>query len=124
MTNRSTGDIDALIGERVRSRRIQAGVSQTALAGAIGVTFQQVQKYEKGTNRIGAGRLPKIAEVLECHVMDFFEGIGSTPTNVSTPFSKFMATKDGVAIIEAMAKIKNRALRRTVIDIAEKLAET
>jgi transcriptional regulator with XRE-family HTH domain len=124
MTDRSTANIDTLIGERVRSRRIQAGMSQTTLAEALGVTFQQVQKYEKGTNRIGAGRLHIIAGVLECNVTDFFEGIGSTPTIVSTPFSEFMATKDGVAIIEAMAKIKNRALRRTVIDIAEKLAET
>jgi transcriptional regulator with XRE-family HTH domain len=117
--NSSTTEIDCLIGERVRSRRLRAKVSQAALGEALGVTFQQVQKYESGANRIGCGRLMKIAEVLECDVGEFY---GNQAT-ASTPFSKFMATKDGVAIVEAMLKIKNQALRRTVIDIAEKLAE-
>ncbi len=85
----------------------------------MGVTFQQVQKYETGANRIGCGRLMKIAEVLECDVGEFY----GQQAAARTPFSKFMATKDGVAIVEAMLKIKNQALRRTVIDIAEKLAE-
>jgi transcriptional regulator with XRE-family HTH domain len=122
--NCPAADFDAVIGERVRSRRIAAGISQAALAEALGVTFQQVESYEKGTNRIGYGRLFKIAEVLGCDVMDFFEGITKAQTIWSTPFSKFVATQDGVALIEAMLKIKNQALRRTVIDIAEKLAES
>jgi transcriptional regulator with XRE-family HTH domain len=121
--NRPAADFDAVIGERVRSRRIAAGISQAALAEALGVTFQQVEKYEKGADRIGYGRLFKIAAVLGCDVMDFFQGIAKAQTIWSTPFSKFVATQDGVAIIEAMLKIKNQALRRTVIDIAEKLAE-
>jgi transcriptional regulator with XRE-family HTH domain len=121
--NRPAADFDATIGERMRSRRIAASISQAALAEALGVTSQQVEKYEKGADRIGYGRLFKIAEVLGCDVMDFFEGITKTQTVWSTPFSKFVATQDGVAIIEAMLKIKNQALRRTVIDIAEKLAD-
>jgi transcriptional regulator with XRE-family HTH domain len=120
----SSTDVDALVGERIRSRRLQAKMSQATLGEAIGVTFQQVQKYEKGTNRIGSGRLFKIAEVLQCDVTDFYESVRKDPTVVSTPFSKFMATNEGVAIIEAMLKIRSQALRRTVIDIAEKLAET
>ena len=115
----STAEIDVLIGERVRSRRLQAKMSQAVLGEALGVTFQQVQKYENGANRIGCGRLLKIAEVLECDVREFYVA-SDRPL---APFSKFMATKDGVAIVEAMLKIKNQALRRTVIDIAEKLAE-
>ena len=122
--DRPAADFDADIGERVRSRRIAAGISQAALAEALGVTLQQVESYEKGTDRIGYGRLFKIAEVLGCDVMDFFEGITKARTIWSTPFSKFVATQDGVALIEAMLKIKNQALRRTVIDIAEKLAES
>jgi transcriptional regulator with XRE-family HTH domain len=122
--NCPAADFDAVIGERVRSRRIAAGISQAALTEALGVTFQQVESYEKGTDRIGYGRLFKIAEVLGCDVMDFFEGITKAQTIWSTPFSKFVATQDGVALIEAMLKIKNQALRRTVIDIAEKLAES
>jgi transcriptional regulator with XRE-family HTH domain len=120
----STTDLDALIGERVRSRRMETKMSQAILGEALGVTLQQIQKYEKGTDRIGSGRLLKIAGVLECDVMEFYAGINSDQTIASTPLLTFMATKDGVAIIKAMLKIKNEALRRTVIDIAEKLAET
>jgi transcriptional regulator with XRE-family HTH domain len=114
--DRPAADIDVLIGERVRSRRMQAKISQAALGEALGVTLQQIQKYEEGTDRIGSGRLLEVAKVLECDVMEFYVTSNSDQT--------FMATKDGVAIIKAMLKIKNQALRRTVIDIAEKLAET
>jgi transcriptional regulator with XRE-family HTH domain len=119
----NTADVEALIGQRIRSRRIQVKMSQETLGEALGLTFQQIQKYEKGTNRVSAGRLLKIADVLDCKVIDFFEGIGSGKIGASASFSKFLATKDGVAIVEAMLKIEDEALRRTVIDIAERLAE-
>ncbi|WP_375412604.1 helix-turn-helix domain-containing protein [uncultured Bradyrhizobium sp.] len=118
-----TADIDALIGERVRSNRIHANISQNVLGEALGVTFQQVQDYETGADRIGAGRLLKIAEVLECDVVNFFDGINGGGIGAGTPFAKFMSAKEGVALVEAMLKIENPALRRMVIDIAEKLAE-
>jgi transcriptional regulator with XRE-family HTH domain len=121
--NQNATDIDALVGERVRSRRIQARISQAKLGDALGVTFEQVQQYEKGVTRIGSGRLFKIAEVLECNVMDFFESVGGGRTAANTTFAKFLATEEGVAIIDAMVKIKSQALRRAVIDLAEKLAE-
>ena len=119
----STAEIDVLIGERVRSRRLQAKVSQAVLGEALGVTFQQIQKYETGANRIGCGRLLKIAEVFNCDVSEFYESINDGQSAARTPFSRFMATKDGVAIVEAMLKIENQALRRMVIEIAEKFAE-
>lgn len=119
----STAGIDALIGERVRSRRLQARVSQSVLGEALGVTFRQIQKYETGANRIGSGRLLKIAEVLDCDVAEFYQSTGDGRPAASTPFSRFMATKDGVAIVEAMLKIENQDLRRMVIEIAEKFAE-
>jgi transcriptional regulator with XRE-family HTH domain len=122
--DRPAADIDVLIGERVRSRRMQAKISQAALGEALGVTLQQIQKYEEGTDRIGSGRLLEVAKVLECDVMEFYVTSNSDQTIAGTPSSTFMATTDGVAIIKAMLKIKNQALRRTVIDIAEKLAET
>jgi transcriptional regulator with XRE-family HTH domain len=114
-SKQNSTDVDALVGERVRSRRIQAKISQAKLGEALGVTFQQIQKYEKGVNRIGSGRLFKIAEVLACDVTEFFDSVSNA--------HKFMATTEGVALIEAMVKIKSQALRRAVIDIAEKLAE-
>jgi transcriptional regulator with XRE-family HTH domain len=122
-SKQNTADVDALIGECIRSRRLQAGVSQETLGRALGITFQQVQKYEKGSNRVSAGRLLKIAETLECNVIDFFEGVGSGKTPAGRTFSKFLATKDGVAIVEAMLKIKDETLRRAVIEIAERLAD-
>jgi transcriptional regulator with XRE-family HTH domain len=85
-SKQNTADVEALIGERIRSRRIQAGISQETLGRALGLTFQQVQKYEKGVNRVSAGRLLKIAEVLQCNVMDFFEGVGSGETGAGGNF--------------------------------------
>jgi transcriptional regulator with XRE-family HTH domain len=70
---RNTAEIESLIGERIRLRRIQVGMSQEQVGKALGVTFQQIQKYEKGANRVSSRRLVKIAEVLECNVMSFFE---------------------------------------------------
>jgi transcriptional regulator with XRE-family HTH domain len=119
----NTADVEALIGARIRSRRIQVKMSQETLGEALGVSFQQIQKYEKGSNRVSAGRLLKIAEVLQCNVMDFLEGLSSGMTDAGGRFSKFLATNDGVAIVEAMLKIEDQALRRKVIEIAEKLAE-
>jgi transcriptional regulator with XRE-family HTH domain len=92
----NTADIEAQIGERIRSRRIQVGMSQVLLGQALGVTFQQVQKYEKGTNRVSAGRLLKMAEVLECDILDFFEGLRGIRSSTAALFSKFLSTKEGV----------------------------
>ena len=122
--DRPAADIDALIGERVRSRRIQARMSEASLGEALGVTPQQIQKYEEGTDRIGSGRLLEVAKALRCDVMEFYVTGNGDQTTADSSYSTFTATKDGVAIIKAMLKIKNQALRRTVIDIAEKLAET
>jgi transcriptional regulator with XRE-family HTH domain len=119
---RNTAAIDLYIGERVRLRRMQVGMSQDQLGKVLGVTFQQIQKYEKGANRISAGRLYRIAGALECSVMLFFEGLDLIDAPTSTPFSQFISTKDGVAMVEAMLKIRTQELRRTVIDIAQKLA--
>jgi transcriptional regulator with XRE-family HTH domain len=121
----NAAELEARIGERIRSRRIRARVSQESLGKPLGITFQQIQKYEKGTNRVSAGRLLKIAEVLECDVMDFFEGLqdSRTRTSAAAEFSKFLATEEGIAIVESMMKIKSQKIRRAVIDIAETLAE-
>jgi transcriptional regulator with XRE-family HTH domain len=120
----NTAELESQIGERIRSRRIRAGVSQENLGKPLGVSFQQIQKYEKGTNRVSAGRLLKIAEVLECDVTDFFEGLQDSRTRAAAEFSQFLSTKEGIAIVEAMLRIKTQEMRRTIIDIAEKLAET
>src|SRR3954447_17595996 len=99
--SRLAANIDAVIGERVRSRRMQAKMSQAALGEAVGVTLEQIQKYEEGTDRIGSGRLLELAKVLECDVMEFYVTGNGDQTIAGTPLATFMATRDGVAIIKA-----------------------
>ena len=120
---------DAEVGRRVRSRRLECRLSQTALADRIGVTFQQVQKYEKGSNRIGAGRLQRISEALEVPISFFFgtsEGGGSTgkaakDTGAESVFG-FLQTSGSVRIVKAFHKIKSRKARQMLVDMAEELA--
>jgi transcriptional regulator with XRE-family HTH domain len=79
LSPRSAGDVDIELGRRIRLRRLEKGISQIELAGHLGVTFQQVQKYEKGTNRVGAARLQQIAEVLGVDIPFFYDGDGKQP---------------------------------------------
>ena len=118
---RQASDADVAIGERIRARRNQIQMSQDDLGQALGVSFQQIQKYEKGINRISSGRLTELATTLQCSVTDLVGGADKTSAK-STPFSRYVASKEGVAIINAMAKISSPALRRHVINLVETLA--
>ena len=104
MNARRIQESDTAIGERIRARRNQIEMSQESLGGALGVSFQQIQKYEKGVNRISSGRLIQVANALECSVTDLIGSGGKAPL-ASTPFSRYASSKEGVAIINAMAKI-------------------
>ena len=118
--------IDRHDGARVRMRRLMLGMSQEALGRKLGLTFQQVQKYEKGANRMGASRLRQIAEILQVPVPFFFEGAphaadhgdGALPAYMS----EFLATTDGLALVKAFMKIKNRHLRRRLVALVEHIA--
>jgi transcriptional regulator with XRE-family HTH domain len=121
---------DAEVGRRVRSRRLECRLSQTELADRIGVTFQQVQKYEKGVNRIGAGRLQRIAEALEVPISFFFgAGTGGATTaretsaagNSESVFG-FLQTSGSVRIVKAFHRIKSRKARQLLVEMAEELA--
>ena len=107
-----TNDIDRRVGERLRSRRLKMGLSQTELAAAAEVTFQQVQKYERGTNRISAGRIIQFAERLGVAPAYFVEGFGGgSKANGDTiksarAIESAAASNDGVAVLEAMAQMK------------------
>src|SRR3954466_12148836 len=106
MVKRSPNPIDRHVGSRVRMRRLMLRMSQMTLADAIGLTFQQVQKYEKGTNRMGASRLQQIAHVLQVSVPFFFEGApslqglpnGTEAAPSTTYVAEFLATSDGLAL--------------------------
>src|SRR6476469_5772122 len=106
MAKKTPNPVDKHVGSRVRMRRMMLGMSQEKLGDALGLTFQQVQKYEKGTNRIGASRLQQISNILQVPVSFFFEGApNSGPTNsgfdeAPSPayVSDFLATSDGLAL--------------------------
>jgi len=126
--SKSSTPIDKHVGARVRMRRMMMKMSQTALGDALGVTFQQVQKYEKGTNRIGAGRLQQIAGLLQVPIEFFFEGapapIQSGRSREATPdyVSEFLATRDGLALTKAFVHIKRPAIRHRLVQLAQELA--
>ena len=130
MTPKAPNPVDKYVGSRVRMRRIMLGMSQEKLGDSLGLTFQQVQKYEKGTNRIGASRLQQISEILQVPVSFLFEGGPSGPlaeggmSEASSPAyaSDFLATSEGLALARAFTSIKDPKLRRSIVDLVEQMA--
>lgn len=118
---RRTQDIDAAVGLRMAARRSALGLSQTALALELGVSFQQVQKYEKGANRISASRLHQMATALGCSVADFFPTRGDEVDPVSD-LRRLSVTADGRALAETFPRISDPALRQAVTRVVAALA--
>jgi transcriptional regulator with XRE-family HTH domain len=114
---------DVEVGRRIRIRRLERQMSQTELATRLGVTFQQVQKYEKGLNRVGAGRLMRVAEALEVPVSFFFleEGRGAAPEQPSV--MNFLDTAYSVRLVQAFARISERSVQKAIVDLVERLSE-
>ena len=128
MARRVPHSIDQHVGSRVRMRREMLGMSQSKLADAIGLTFQQVQKYEKGTNRMGASRLMQIANVLRVPVAFFFEGAPAQPrisrTAPSPNFvSEFLSMEDGQALTRAFTRLRNAKIKRSLVHLVENIAD-
>jgi transcriptional regulator with XRE-family HTH domain len=119
--------IDQQVGSRVRLRRLMLKLSQTDLADGLGLTFQQVQKYEKGMNRIGAGRLQQIAHILQVPVTFFFETPSPNPPSTVAQdqslanLNDFMATRDGLTLAKAFLRIGDTKLRRRIVDLVEEI---
>jgi transcriptional regulator with XRE-family HTH domain len=124
---RSGNPIDGHVGSRVRMRRMMLKMSQTTLADALGLTFQQVQKYEKGANRIGASRLQHISQILQVPVPFFFDGApgqsGSTVeiADSDSYVNDFLATSDGLALVKAFMHIRDPKLRRAIVQLVEQI---
>jgi len=127
-TMRAPNPIDIHVGKRLRMRRLMLDMSQETLAEALGLTFQQVQKYEKGSNRVGASRLQKISEVLQVPVSFFFEGLARKATGKERGTEALdyvadsVASSAGLALIRSFSRIKNAKLRRSIIDLVERAA--
>jgi len=127
---RSPNPVDIHVGSRVRIRRKVLKMSQEKLGDALGVTFQQVQKYERGSNRVGASRLFRMAQVMDVPVQYFFEGLGMDNSDMSFAEDEqmpiiydFIKSSDGVALAMAVSKIKSRAVRRRILELARSLSE-
>ena len=116
---------DIHVGSKIRMQRNLARMSQSALGDAIGVTFQQVQKYEKGTNRVGASRLQQIAAVLNVPVAIFFEGSvsESSPNDNSQGIMDFLATKQGLELNRSFMKIKDPIIREKAVQLVKAIAD-
>jgi transcriptional regulator with XRE-family HTH domain len=132
MPTKSPNPTDKHVGSRVRMRRLMLDMSQGNLGEALGLTFQQVQKYEKGTNRIGASRLQHLSHILQVPVTFFFEGaprVAGTPAptglhEAPSPayVSDFMATSDGLSLTKAFMRIENPKLRRSIVQLVQHIA--
>ena len=127
---KQTTDVDRLVGIRITALRKARGLSQTALGNAVGVTFQQVQKYEKGSNRISASRLQGIAQLLDVPVAFFFEdapaglpAASETATRPARDVVGLLATSEGVQLANAFIAIEDAQVRRRLVDLAEVLAK-
>src|SRR6188472_2694352 len=131
MATKAPNPIDKHVGSRVRMRRMMLSMSQEKLGDALDLTFQQVQKYEKGTNRIGASRLQQISNILKVPVSFFFEGAPNISNEADgvgrdapSPayVSDFLATSEGLALTRAFTKIKDSKLRRSIVELVEQIA--
>src|SRR6201998_2120445 len=131
LTKKTPNPTDKHVGSRVRMRRMMLGMSQEKRGDALGLTFQQVQKYEKGTNRIGASRVQQIAHILQVPVSFFFEGgpsttgeradgMGEAPSPAYV--SEFLSTTDGLALTKAFMRIDDAKLRRRIVELVEQIA--
>jgi len=131
VAKKQANPIDVQVGNRVRIRRMLIGMSQERLGDLLGLTFQQVQKYEKGVNRIGAGRLFEVSRILNVPVDFFYEGVsaqltgqpGMAETEGSPPVMEFVSSGEGLQLSLAFMKIKDPKVRKRVLDLVKSLAE-
>ena len=123
--NKTPQPTDVYVGNRVRMRRLSLDIAQTSLGNALGVTFQQIQKYEKGTNRIGSSRLQQIANFLQVPVSYFFEGLESsvdTTIPSASSMSEYLSSREGLRLAKAFLRVKNAKLRRSIVALVEAAA--
>lgn len=127
MPKKQANPIDIQVGNRVRIRRMLIGMSQERLGDLLGLTFQQVQKYEKGVNRIGAGRLFEVARILNVPVDFFYDGVaeasGVNISEAAPPVMEFVSSGEGLQLALAFMKIRDAKVRKRVLDLVKSLAE-
>jgi transcriptional regulator with XRE-family HTH domain len=128
--SRSTTAVDAHIGQKIRARRILLGLSQTDLANAAGITFQQIQKYEKGANRVGASRLQQFSDALGVPPSYFFEGAPTVGRKLPAPregelsegaILSFLGTSEGAGLVRGFLAIRQKPIRQNIVAFIDSL---
>jgi transcriptional regulator with XRE-family HTH domain len=128
-TGKRPNPTDVYVGSRIRMRRKMLGLSQEKLGEKLGITFQQIQKYEKGTNRVGASRLQAMSDALEVPVSFFFpeptssSGPSGMQEESATFMMDFMSTSEGLDLTRAFIRIRNPKVRRKIVELVRALAE-
>ncbi len=128
MRQKSPSPIDKHVGSRVRMRRLMLNMSQEKLGHSLGLTFQQVQKYEKGSNRIGASRLHQIANTLQVPVAFFFEGLSEQPTGMQEGrlpayINDFISMSEGLSLARSFMQIKDRKMRQSIVALIAEIGD-
>ena len=131
MVNKKTPNpVDVHVGARIRMRRIMVGLSQERLGDGLGITFQQIQKYEKGTNRVGASRLQAISGILGVSPSYFFEGAENPDPSAPRVddgaiggINGFIASKEGLELNKAFVKITDAKIRKSIVGLVRTLAD-
>ena len=122
MLARTPDPLDVMVGAKIRIFRTHRGMSQSDLAGKIGVAFQQVQKYEKGINRVGASRLSRIASVLGISIGELFESSEDKSAGSKSPF-RLLAERDALRVLKAFSRTSDPRLRRAIAELVESVAD-
>jgi transcriptional regulator with XRE-family HTH domain len=126
MKTKSPEPVDVHVGRRVKMRRMMLNLSQSDLGNKSGITFQQVQKYEKGVNRVSASRLQEFAKCLDVPVSFFLEGLPSNSAKLKNapadPAQQLLVTRDGMDLVKAFVSIDDKALRRSIVTMVEEIA--
>ena len=122
MLARTPDPLDVMVGAKIRIFRTHRGMSQTDLAEKIGVAFQQVQKYEKGINRVGASRLSRIASVLGISIGDLFESSEEKSAGSKSPF-RLLAERDALRVLTAFARTTDPRVRRAIARLVKSVAD-
>ncbi|KXF75816.1 hypothetical protein ATN84_17810 [Paramesorhizobium deserti] len=131
MSAKKANPVDVQVGSRIRIRRLMVSMSQMQLASHLGITFQQVQKYERGVNRVGASRLMAISDALGVQPSFFFEkddssllsGANGDRPSTGQDTLKGLLTTDGISLNKAFVRIRNPALRRHILGLVKAIAE-
>ena len=125
MATRTPLPVDVLVGQNMRIGRLQIGLSQAELGSRIGITFQQIQKYEKGANRIGASRLHQIADVLRVPIPALFDGARTAALDQSQQSPRYLLAKPlALRLLQAFGQIKDEATRLAVLQIIDSICRT